>query len=91
MHRRIDGGRRQQRGQRSDKTVLGIYGLLSRQRKEGFKEMRTNMVEEKKKINGWTDRWIECWLEQREVRAVIGSRGKEMKREEEANRVLNSF
>lgn len=23
----IDGGRRQQRGRRSDKTVLGIYGL----------------------------------------------------------------
>lgn len=40
--------------------------------KEGFKEMRTNMLGEKKKINGWMDRWMRSWLEQREVRRVIG-------------------
>lgn len=49
--------------------------MADRQRggwREGFKEMRTNMLEEKKKINGWMDRWMERWQEQREVRAVIG-------------------
>lgn len=40
--------------------------------KEGYKEMRTNMFAEKKKINGWMDRWMESWPEQREVRAAIG-------------------
>lgn len=63
--------------------------MVDRQRdggKERFKEMRTNTVEEKKKINGWTDRWIGSWLEQREVRATIGSRGAEMKRDEEKRR-----
>lgn len=48
------------------------------------------MFEEKKKINGWTDRWMDGWLEQREVRAAIGRDEREMKREEEKNRTEES-
>ena len=46
--------------------------------------MRINTLEEKKE-NKWSDgrMEMESWLEQREVRAVIGGVGEEMRSEEE--------
>lgn len=42
------------------------------------------MLEEKKKINGWMDRWTESWLEQREVRAAIGREERKLKGKKKA-------
>lgn len=42
------------------------------------------VLEEKKKINGWIDRWMKSWLEQREVRAAIGREERKLKEKKKA-------